>query len=200
MKNNYSKLIKYLRLKEDIPQELLAKKIGVSRSNISRIENNKQNLIVNDLESALNYLRCKIKIINEDGLDIMKKMKKELAKKEVKLVDSGYTKDFKDKDGNVVMVEFNLLGGNIVIAKDMFDTTRYLSTKEYEFYEKKYSDEEGYGEFYEKYELSSDDYLWEVLGKDTVDGDIIQFNSLARTIFEEDVLKEMQELYIDLSN
>ena len=61
MENNYSKLIKYLRVQEGIPQELLAKKIGVSKSNLSRLENNKQNLIVNDhfnMSTQAPFFRC----------------------------------------------------------------------------------------------------------------------------------------------
>lgn len=198
MKNDYAKLIKYLRVKGNIPQELLAKKIGFSKSNLSRLENNKQDFIVSDLESALNYLGCEIKVIDKDGLDMMKKMKDELKMKEVKIVDNGYTKDFTDKEGNVIMVEFNLLGGSLVIPKDMFDTARYLSTKEYEFYEERYSDEDGYGEFYEKYESVSD-ALWDVLGRDTVDSNTIVFTDLARKVFKDSTLNEMQELYIELS-
>lgn len=199
MKNNYSKLIKYLRVKENIPQELLGKKLGVSKSNVSRLENSKQNLVVDDLELALKYLGCKIKIINKDGVDMMVKMNNELKIREMKLVDNGYAKDFVDKKGNTIMVEFNLLGGNIVIAKDMFDKNRYLSMKEYESYQEKYSDEEGYGEFYENYELSVKDDLWDVLGQDTIDSDNLEFNDLARLVFENSILDEIQELFIELS-
>ena len=59
--------------------------------------------------------------------------------------------------------------------------------------------QDGYGEFYEKYEENPLDELWDVLGKDTVDSNIIEFTNLAKTIFKDDTLKEMQELYMELS-
>lgn len=73
MKNDYPSLIRYLRLKENVSQELLSRKLGISKSNLSRIENKKQNLIVDDLEKAVNYLGSEIKIINKKGEDVMKK-------------------------------------------------------------------------------------------------------------------------------
>lgn len=72
MKNNYTSLIRYLRLEQSVSQGLLAKKLGTTKSNISRIENKKQNLIVDDLEKALNYLGAEIKIIDKKGEAVKK--------------------------------------------------------------------------------------------------------------------------------
>lgn len=198
MSSDYAKLIKYARLKENVSQELLAKKLGTTKSNISRIENNKQNLIVDDLERALNYLGLKIKIVDEKGEDMMKKMENELLKKELKLTDVGYSKDFVGKEGNTIRVEFNLLGGNILVAKDMFNKERYLSTEEYEQYEENYSDEEGYGEFYELYIEDFANDMWDIIGSDTRESNDIIISDKAKSLFDESTLKEIQEMYIEL--
>lgn len=199
MKNDYTSLIRYLRLEQSVSQELLAKKLGTTKSNISRIENKKQNLIVDDLEKALNYLGAKIKIIDKKGEDIMMKMNSKLIKKELKLTDVGYSKDFADKKGNSIMVEFNLLGGNILIAKDMFDKEKYLSTKEYDSYEEKYSDEEGYGKFYETYIEDFANNMWDIIGQDTIENNSIVISDKGREVFDENTLKVIQELFIELN-
>lgn len=199
MKNDYTSLIRYLRLEQSVSQELLAKKLGTTKSNISRIENKKQNLIVDDLEKALNYLGAKIKIIDKKGEDIMMKMNSKLIKKELKLTDVGYSKDFADKKGNSIMVEFNLLGGNILIAKDMFDKEKYLSTKEYDSYEEKYSDEEGYGKFYETYIEDFANNMWDIIGQDTIENNSIVISDKGREVFDENTLKVIQELFVELN-
>ena len=198
MKNDYASLIRYLRLKESVSQELLAKKLGTTKSNISRLENGKQNLIIDDLEKALNYLGVSIKIINKKGEDVMIKMNNELVKKELKLTDVGYSKDFTDKNNNLIMVEFNLLEGNILIAKDMFNNERYLSTKEYDFYEQEYSDEEGYGRFYETYIEDFANNMWDIVGQVTIGSNSIVISDKGREIFNENTLNIMQELFIEL--
>lgn len=198
MKNDYQSLIRYLRLKEGVSQELLSKKLGTTKSNLSRIENKKQNLIVDDLEKALNYLGAEIQVINKKGEDVMKKMKSELLKKEMRLTDVGYSKDFTDKNGNTIMVEFNLLSGNILVAKDMFDKEKYLSIKEYDLYEDKYTNEQGYGVFFETYIDDCDDNMWDVVGEHVVENNLIIISDKGRELFEDSTLKEIQEIFIEL--
>lgn len=197
MKNDYPSLIRYLRLKEDVSQELLSRKLGVSKSNLSRIENKKQNLIVDDLEKAVNYLGSEIKIINKNGENVMKKMESELLRNEMRLTESGYSKDFIDKNGNTIMVEFNLLGGNVLVAKDKLNEERYLSMNEYDLYREKYSDEDGYGEFYELYVESGD--MLDVIGQDTRESNLLIISDKGYELFEADTLKKIQEIFIELS-
>lgn len=197
MKNDYPSLIRYLRLKEGVSQELLSRKLGISKSNLSRIENKKQNLIVDDLEKAVNYLGSEIKIINKKGENVMKKMESELLRNEMRLTESGYSKDFIDKNGNTIMIEFNLLGGNVLVAKDKLNEERYLSMNEYDLYREKYSDEDGYGEFYELYVESGD--MLDVIGQDTRESNLLIISDKGYELFEDDTLKKIQEIFIELS-
>lgn len=197
MKNDYQSLVRYLRLKEGVSQELLSKKIGLDKSNLSRFENKKQNFIIDDLEIALNYLGCEIKITNKKGEDVMKKMKNEILINEMVLTEVGYAKDFADKNGNAIRVEFNLLGGNVLVAKDKFNEKRYISMKEYDLYREKYSDEDGYGEFYELYVESGE--MLDVIGKDTRESNLLIISDKGLELFDDDTLKKIQELFIELS-
>lgn len=126
--------------------------------------------------------------------------KEKLLKKGLKLTDVGYSKDFTDKNGNSIMVEFNLLGGNILIVKDMFDKEKYLSTKEYDSYEEKYSDEEGYGKFYKIYIEDFANNIWDIIGQDAIESNSIVISDKGREAFDENTLKVIQELFIKLNN
>lgn len=124
-------------------------------------------------------------------------MENELLKGEMRLTESGYSKDFVDKNGNTMMVEFNLLGGNVLVAKDKLNEERYLSMNEYDLYREKYSDEDGYGEFYELYVESGD--MLDMIGQDTRESNLLIISDKGYELFENDTLKKIQEIFIELS-
>lgn len=52
---DFCNLIKFLRVKNEIKQDVLSKKIGISSSHLSLIERNKRTLNIKDLLSSLKF-------------------------------------------------------------------------------------------------------------------------------------------------
>lgn len=185
MNKDFASLIKFLRVKDSIPQELLAKKINLSKSHLSMIERSIRPLRVDDFENALNYLGAEI-IITKDGEDCMEQMRKE----GFGLTDVGYCKEYRDIKGNPVRVELcTLTNLNAVVAKDFKNLNEYLSKQKYDEYEEIYSNEQGYGEFYEEY-IEGDRY-WEVILKCGYKEDVV-INENAYKIFDENIINEIK--------
>lgn len=115
-------------------------------------------------------------------------------KKELRISDVGYEKDFVDKNGNLIMLEFNLLDGYILIVKDFLDTKKYLSTEEFDSYQEKYSDEEGYGQFYEEYLESGE--MWDVIAQE-IDKNVLICEK-AYELFDDSTIARIQGIYLGL--
>lgn len=200
MKKDYASLIRYLRCKENISQELLSKKLGISKSNLSRIENKAQSLIVDDLENAVNYMGSKIIIVNKEGEDVMKKMENEILKNELVLEEVGYSKDFTDINGEKIMVLFNTIDCIVMLPKDMKTKDEYISTNKYNYYQENFNGDDGYGEFYQEYVLES--YLWDTIIEMDIDIVKKQFtvktNDMINNIFDKKTTKEIEELFVKL--
>lgn len=195
MKTNFSKILKYLRVNEGITQELLSKKMGMSKSHLSLIESEKRKLSTNDFEKALNYLNSEIKII-KNGEDYMKKINKdELMKKGFKLTDGGYYKAYKSKQDKLIRVTFSELDLKVFVDRDMNNKNEFLSSKEYEYYENKYSDEEGYGKFYELYILNGD-YSEMII--EYSDEKKVLIGNIGTQIFDDNTLKEIKNDFTNI--
>lgn len=197
MNNKLGYLIRYLRIKEGIKLEHLAKKLGISKSYLSQLETNKKKLSVDDLLSSIKYLGAEFKIM-KNGEDIMKKMNNnKLFENGFNLTDSGYSKDYKDITGNDIRVEFcNLCTCTVVIAKDFKDTSRYLSSKQYNEYEITYSNNEGYGFFYEEY-IEGFEY-WDVILDYKQEEVIIE--DLAFEVFDKDTVEVIKNDFLNIIN
>ena len=191
MKNDYASLIRFLRLKNSVSQELLAKKIGTTKSNISRLENRKQNFIIDDLEASLNYLGYDIKIINKNGEDIMKEMNKELNG--LGLSDMGYFAHFNGLNQNNIRVEFNLLDLCVMVNKDI-DSEKYVSDERFEEIRLNLTDEDGYGDEYDEYLESSVELVLKV------EDDKIVLLDNANNTFSEHVLKKIIDTFNTLTD
>lgn len=186
-------LIRYLRIKEGVTQELLAKKLGISKSHLSLIERNKRSLYVDDFKKALNYLGGKILIL-KNGDDCMKKMNSELAKKELNLTDCGYSRDYMSKTDEAIRVEFDTFTGKVVVAKDMLDTSKYLSEEKHSLYEMKYDENnDGYGRFFREYYDSFDGH-WQLLIKLNDNNELITFDLLSE-LFDEDTINNIENTF-----
>lgn len=107
MNSEYNKLMKFMRVKEGVKLEALAKKLFVSKSQLSLLENNKRTLSLLDFLRIMSSLGCEVKIL-KDGKDCMDMMNNNLIKNELGLTDVGYFKDFAGKNGELVRVEFEI--------------------------------------------------------------------------------------------
>ena len=198
MKNNLYSLIRYLRVNQDEKLECLAKKLGISKSHMSLLERDLKKLYLDDFVNALKYLGCKIKILNEDGEDCMMKMNNEVIKKELNLTDCGYSKDYISKNNEPIRVEFDTLTGKVVVAKDMKDTTKYLSEEKYSLYQEKYDENsDGYGLFFREYYDSFDGH-WEMLMKLKDKSNEIDVSDKAYEVFDENVVGEIKNTFVVL--
>lgn len=193
MKNSYNNLMKYMRVKEEIKLEVLANKMFLSKSQWSLLENAKRKLSLDDFVNAMNYLGCEIKIL-KDGKDCMEMMKNELLKNGLNLTDVGYCKDYPNKNGELIRVEYETLNDRVVIAKDMLDKTKYLSTEKHDYYELNYNGDDGYGRFYQEYYDICDDNWEKIID---VDLDTLKITVLDKLyeLFNEDVAKEIIETH-----
>ena len=198
MKNNLYSLIRYLRVNQDEKLECLAKKLGISKSHMSLLERDLKKLYLDDFVNALKYLGCKIKILNEDGEDCMMKMNNEVTKKELNLTDCGYSKDYIGKNNEPIRVEFDTLMGKVVVAKDMKDTTKYLSEEKYSLYEEMYDEYgDGYGLFFREYYDSFDGH-WEMLMKLKDDNKNIDISDKGYELFDENVVEEIKDTFVSI--
>lgn len=198
MKNNICSIIRYLRLKEGIKLEHLAMKLGISKSHMSLIERGKRKLSLDDFENALNCFGCEIKIL-KNGEDCMKKMNNEVIKKELNLTDCGYSKDYINKDGEPIRVEFDTYTGKVVVAKDMLDTTKYLSEEKHSLYEEKYDENnDGYGLFFREYYDSFDGH-WEILMKIKDDSNELIIFDKVYELFDEKTVDNIRNTHTSLN-
>lgn len=121
-------------------------------------------------------------------------MKKELTKKDLFLTECGYCKDFKSVEGNNIKVEFDTLDGKVIVFEDMLNEGNYISMETYNKYDELYTDDEGYGEFYEKYYESSE-YIKPIFNMNT---NQLKANSLANKIFDNETLEIIKNTALNL--
>lgn len=198
MKNNLYSLIRFLRVQQDIKLEHLAKKLYISKSYMSLIGRGLKRVYLDDFVNALKYLDCTIKIFNKDGEDCMMKMNNEVTKKELNLTDCGYSRDYTSKNNELIRVEFDTLTGKVVVARDMNDTTKYLSEEKYSLYEEMYDEYgDGYGLFFREYYDSFDGH-WEMLMRLKDENNEIDIFDKAYELFDENIVKEIKDTFVSI--
>lgn len=196
MNTKLSSTIRYLRVKEKLKLDYLAKKLGISKSHLSLIERGERKLYADDLENTLETLGYEFKIL-KNGEDIMKKMNLEIVKEGLNLTECGYSKDFLSKNNELIRVEFDTLDMKVVISKDMLDETKYLSTEKFLSYEEKYDkNNNGYGLFYEKYYGLSDD-MWDIIME--FKNDSLEVSNIAKEIFTDKEIEKIQNIFLNIT-
>lgn len=198
MKNNLYSLIRFLRVQQDIKLEHLSKKLGISKSHMSLMERGIRRVYLDDFVNALKYLGCEFRIFNKDGEDCMMKMNNEVTKKKLNLTDCGYSRDYISKNNEPIRVEFDTLTGKVVVAKDMKNTTKYLSEEKHSLYQEKYDENgDGYGLFFREYYDSFDGH-WEMLMRLKDDNKNIDIYDKVYELFDEDVVEEIKNTFVSI--
>ena len=194
MNSEYNKLMKFMRVKEGVKLEALAKKLFVSKSQLSLLENNKRTLSLSDFLRIMSSLGCEVKIL-KDGKDCMNMMKNNLIKNELGLTDLGYFKDYPSKDGELIRVEFETFNNRVIVARDMLDKTKYLSTEKHNYYELNYNGDDGYGRFYQEYYDANDVGHWEIIiDMDLDNNKAIVLDNIYK-LFDDTVVDEIIKTY-----
>ena len=195
IEKDFSNLIKFLRVQDGVKQSVLSKKLGISTPHLSLIERCQRTLSVKDFINSMNFFNCQIKII-KDGKDCVNMMNNKIKESNLNISESGYSRNYVNKNGQPTKVEFNLLDNNIITFIDMFNNENYLSEELFDKYDEEYNGEDGYGLFYQNYYESSN--FTKIIGEYDNNSKQLNLSKSVYEIFSKETVKDIENTFLDL--